>query len=344
MLHIRHLRDFILTAGAEMQWSIVASAGLISVLAAAGPVVAAEIPVQPQAPAKVTKPAKKVVKRAPARPAPARVTPRPVAQQVAQSTPNWSGTQVGGFNGATQMSNAMVEPGAFLFFAPTFFGSPLTSSSANVETPYSFKGNPWSYTAGAFLGYNVQLGSYVVGAEGDIAWKNGSSGSNQYTLTPATYFGGTTLLRTESFNGTLKQTWDSSLRARAGFLYTPWTLIYATGGLAFGEVSGSFGYSAMITYPGAGTTSTSGGMSWSDTRVGWTAGGGVETEIAPQWKVRVEYRYTDLGSYSKNVPLSYSTSCTIGAACPSPSLISSGAVVNLHPTFQTIRVGLGFNF
>jgi outer membrane immunogenic protein len=85
-------------------------------------------------------------------------------------------------------------------------------------------------------------------------------------------------------------------------------------------------------------------MSWSDTRVGWTAGGGVETELAPQWKLRVEYRYTDLGSYSKNIPLSYSASCPAGAVCPAPGLISSGAVVNLHPTFQTIRVGLGFNF
>ena len=30
------------------------------------------------------------------------------------------------------------------------------------------------------------------------------------------YFGGPTVYRAESFNGTLKQTWDLSLRARAG--------------------------------------------------------------------------------------------------------------------------------
>jgi outer membrane immunogenic protein len=334
-----------------MQWSTVAGIGLISIMAAAGPAFAAEIATPPEAPAKHAKPVKRVVRRAPAKPAPARVAPRPVAQQVAQSTPNWSGTQVGGFNGATQMSNAMVEPGSFLFFAPTVGGASLfsSSSSVNVETPYSFRSHPWSYTAGAFLGYNVQLGSYVVGAEGDVAWKNGSSSLNQYVATPATYstfFGTTTALRTESFNGTLKQTWDSSIRARAGFLYTPWTLIYGTAGVAFGQVSGSFGYSSMISYPLAGVSnSTSGGMTWSDTRVGWTAGGGVETEIAPQVKVRFEYRYTDLGTYSKNVPLSFSASCAVGvAACPSPSLISNSAVVNLHPTFQTFRVGLGYNF
>ena len=100
-----------------------------------------------------------------------------------------------------------------LFFAPTIAGSFSPSSSGvNTETPYSFKGNPWSYTVGGFLGYNVQLGSYVIGAEGDVAWKNGSSGSNQFTITPASYaplfgFGpGTTAYRAESFNGTLRQT------------------------------------------------------------------------------------------------------------------------------------------
>jgi outer membrane immunogenic protein len=96
----------------------------------------------------------------------------------------------------------------------------------------------------------------------------------------------------------------------------------------------------MITYPGAiGSAATSGGASWSDTRVGWTAGGGVETEVAPGVKVRAEYRYSDLGSYSKSIPLTYVPLCT---ACAAP--FSTGAQVNLHPTFQTIRVGLGFNF
>jgi len=158
-------------------------------------------------------------------------------------------------------------------------------------------------------------------------------------------------VRTESFNGTLKQTWDGSLRARAGFLVTPDTLIYATGGLAYGEVRGSFAYSAQIVYPSSfQTVATSGSQSWSDTRVGWTAGGGVETALTPGflqffglgWKARFEYRYTDLGHYSKSIPLSYSTSCS-SSIC-GPTAVSSAAIVNLHPTFQTCRVGLAYNF
>ncbi len=287
-----------------MRWSVVAGAGLLSVLTVSGSVLAAEIPVQPRPKA-----------------APARAPARPVAQ--AQPTSNWSGSQVGGFNGASNMSNAMVEPGAFLYFPGI--------SSANVETPFSVKAHPWSYTAGLFLGHTWQLGNYVVGAEGDIAWKNAQSTNTLYTT--ACFTGN---CRVEAFTGTVKQNWDSSIRARGGFLYTPWTLIYGTAGVAFGEVKGSFGYAASIN---PAFSATSGAASWSDTRVGWTAGAGVETVVATGWKARVEYRYTDFGNYSKTIPLAFTCA---GAGCG--ALVSTGARVDLHPTFHTIRVGLGYDF
>jgi outer membrane immunogenic protein len=53
---------------------------------------------------------------------------------------------------------------------------------------------------------------------------------------------------------------------------TPWTLVYGTAGMAYGDVSGSFGYSAHDNFELG--YSTTGGGAWSDTRVGWTAGGG----------------------------------------------------------------------
>ena len=54
--------------------------------------------------------------------------------------------------------------------------------------------------------------------------------------------------------------------------------------------------------------------------------------------MRAEYRYTDLGSYSKTVPLS--TSCPTGT-CSSPS---NSAVINLHPTNNAVRLGLALGF
>jgi outer membrane immunogenic protein len=121
-----------------------------------------------------------------------------------------------------------------------------------------------------------------------------------------------------------------------GWLVTPWTLVYGTGGVAFGNVSGSFGYTAHDLF-GFGS-SANGGGSWSTTRTGATGGGGVETIIAPNLTLRLEYRYTDLGTFSENVGLH--TVCPI-VACASPS---NNAQINLHPTFQNITVGIGYNF
>jgi outer membrane immunogenic protein len=217
--------------------------------------------------------------------------------------------------------------GRFWFFPPGL--------GSNFETPFQIKRHPWSYTVGGFVGYNWQLGNYVVGGEGDIAWKNAQSTASLYTTTV-----GSGAFRTESFNGTIKQNWDSSIRARAGYLITPWTLIYGTGGVAFGEVKGSFGYAANISCGGSFCSQTSGASNWSDTRVGWTVGAGVETVVAANWKARFEYRYTDFGNYSKSIPLAYSCA---GVGCTA-SPVSSNAIVNLHPTFHTFRVGLGYNF
>src|SRR5215475_9789612 len=96
--------------GLEMGRSLLAGLALLPLLAV--PTLAAEIPVQARPKA-----------------APAREPARPVARPV--QTSNWSGSQVGGFNGASNMSNSFVEPGAFLLFAPVFVGSSLLNPSAN---------------------------------------------------------------------------------------------------------------------------------------------------------------------------------------------------------------------
>jgi outer membrane immunogenic protein len=57
-------------------------------------------------------------------------------------------------------------------------------------------------------------------------------------------------------------------------------LIYATGGLAFGELEAQpAGFSAE-----------------SHTTLGWTAGGGIEAGFASHWSGRIEYLFVDLAS------------------------------------------------
>jgi opacity protein-like surface antigen len=113
-----------------------------------------------------------------------------------------------------------------------------------------------------------------------------------------------------------------------------------------GSVCGSFTYAATLTLPTVvsgppGSTTTAGGAdNWCETRFGYTVGGGVETAIALGYnsKVRFEYRYTDLGSFSRDVPLAAVSTpppCSVGVC-------AGNAHLDLRAAFHTFRVGLAF--
>jgi outer membrane immunogenic protein len=296
---------------------------LILAAAAAAVVVAAVAPAfADEAPAEPVKRVRHVEHAAPVRAA------APVRSAPAQANPSWTGAQVGGQGGVSPMSQGFAEPGAYLFPGS---GSCIGFPAYCTETPFNFTGNKTSATGGGFVGYRVQFGTTVAGIEGDL---NAKSASSSYTFSDSNAY------RNETFTGSVKQGADGSIRGRVGFLVTPTVLVYGTGGVAFGSVSGSFGYAAYQN-PGFGIAccaSTTGGGSWSTTRTGATGGGGIEALITQSLTLRLEYRYTDLGRFSETVPLS--TICPTGS-CSSPS---SGASVSLHPTFQAVRVGLGYNF
>jgi outer membrane immunogenic protein len=204
------------------------------------------------------------------------------------------------------------------------------------------------YTIGPFVGYRWMIGkgpypgSTVFGIEGDWSWKNAETSLNQSSSTLIAVTG-SNFLRTDQFSGSVKQKSDSSIRARLGILVTPWSLLYVTGGVAFEEISGSFAYTGSLCPPSSssscafspvGTATTA--VSWSDTRIGSTVGAGWETEIAPGWKARAEYRYTDFGTYTKTFALA--TSCSSGCSSPSNSVS-----IDLKESFHTFRVGLAFD-
>jgi outer membrane immunogenic protein len=83
------------------------------------------------------------------------------------------------------------------------------------------------------------------------------------------------------------------LRPRLGVTVMPSLLLYATGGLAYGQVAST----TTLAVPGAPACSNNlcGGGSSSQTRVGWTLGGGTEYALTEQWSVKAEYLFMDLG-------------------------------------------------
>jgi outer membrane immunogenic protein len=147
-------------------------------------------------------------------------------------------------------------------------------------------------------------------------------------------------MRSEIFTGSMTQRWDGSLRLRLGTLVTPWTLAYGTAGGAVGSVCNSFSYTATLTPPVGSLepppANAFGADSWCETRIGYTVGAGVETAIGLGYnsKLRFEYRYTDLGSFSRDVPLA-EIPCSV-APC------TGNAHIDLRAAFHTFRLGLGF--
>jgi outer membrane immunogenic protein len=106
------------------------------------------------------------------------------------------------------------------------------------------------------------------------------------------------------------------LRGRLGYLISPTWLLYGAGGLAFGGVHAATTQNFTMEqtwipvqpgapgpgYPGLpGTTvypTISGSGQYSSTRVGWAAGGGMEWMAMPNWSVKAEALYYDLGGAS----------------------------------------------
>jgi outer membrane immunogenic protein len=290
---------------------------ILGAAAAAGAVLVVVPAFADEAPAEPKRVVRHVERAAPVRAEPVRAAP-------AQSNPSWTGAQVGGQGGASPMAQGFAEPGSHLFPATCIV---VSDPPLCTETPFSFTGSKTGATGGGFVGYRVQFGTMVVGIEGDA---NAKSASSSYTYSDSNTY------RSETFTGSVKQGADGSVRGRFGFLVTPWVLTYGTVGVAFGSVSGSYGYSAQ-QIDGFGFASATGGGSWSTTRTGLTGGAGVEALITQSLTLRLEYRYTDLGRFSESVPIS--TVCA--GTCSSPS---SAASISLHPTFQAIRVGVGYNF
>jgi outer membrane immunogenic protein len=137
--------------------------------------------------------------------------------------------------------------------------------------------DPNSFIGGGQIGYNWQLGSFVVGIEGDLAWRHGTDSA---TFTSGTVFGDFAVFNTE-------QNWAGTVRPRLGFATSHW-LLYGTGGVAFG----GFKHAYTETRPGVLTRT----LGDSDTKAGWTAGGGVEYAFTTQWSLGVEYLYMDFGT------------------------------------------------
>ena len=96
--------------------------------------------------------------------------------------------------------------------------------------------------------------------------------------------------------------WLATIRGRFEVTIDPATLIYLTGGAAFGGIKdtafASFLPTAVPTVD--------------KTKAGWVIGGGVERMFAPRWTGRVEARYVDFGHSDATACITPNTNCYRG--------------------------------
>ncbi|HXY58302.1 MAG TPA: outer membrane beta-barrel protein [Methylocystis sp.] len=180
-------------------------------------------------------------------------------------------------------------------FDPSVGGAnnPIWLAIAATGTMGRFGGGVGGFLGGGQVGYNYQYTKDVVlGLEADLQGLTGNSVSaTGFGFSPPvpnrlpTIITALTASRSLDYFGTI--------RGRVGYLLTPTLLGYVTGGVAYGQIGmASYLTSIAVETPSA----TIGGDSSSGVRAGWTAGAGVEWSLNPNWSVKAEYLYYDLGA------------------------------------------------
>jgi outer membrane immunogenic protein len=154
--------------------------------------------------------------------------------------------------------------------------------------------------AGSEVGYNWQTAGFVYGLQTDIQGLGWSKDTGSITTSGFVRGTPTSITSTGIIYSSQIVRYLGTLRGRTGILATPNVLIYATGGLSYGQVSTNSIVSETIGAVNTGPFGTSGGAS--ATRFGWVAGAGVEWTFWSKFSAKIEYRYYDLGSLRYELP------------------------------------------
>lgn len=143
-----------------------------------------------------------------------------------------------------------------------------TQTSPLVQLPNSASYDADGFLAGGQVGFNWQTGQWVFGAELQWSWSD-LNGSGIHTGFP-------------TFTMSTDINWIGTLTGRLGYAWSNW-LLYVKGGFAWADEDHTTTDGFNIATVGS-------------TRTGWTVGGGVEVGLDPNWSVKFEYNYIDLGS------------------------------------------------
>jgi outer membrane immunogenic protein len=198
---------------------------------------------------------------------------------------NWSGVYLG-------------INGAYAFGRSTWTNNGLTTSGFNVN----------GGLAGGTLGANYQIGSYVVGFDGDIDWSSVRGTSSTAACVGLGALPAGTTCQTNT-------SWLGTARARVGYAFDR-VLVFGSAGAAFGNMQ------ARVNPQGTSLNIPP--------QLGWTVGGGVEYAFTDAISAKLEYLFVNLGT----------ASCPTTIGCiPVPAANGS---ISLYENL--VRAGVNYRF
>jgi len=214
----------------------------------------------------------------------------------------WSGFHAGLNAGGAWNSNAAANLLSTPVFVAPGVGEEPWAAGSSMASARTLATQSAGFIGGGQIGYNWQVNeSFVLGMETDIQGIAGGADSGTNTsLLPAPTAGLNFLTVSSASKGL---DYLGTVRGRVGYLLTPTLLAYATGGFAYGGVTAKTGFFQTVPndQPPSYEFLAANNSSFSNTRVGWAVGGGVEWLFCPNWSVKLEYLYYDLGNANYSV-------------------------------------------
>ena len=177
-----------------------------------------------------------------------------------------------------------------------------------VDGPFggsASRNGDWGFAGGGQIGCDYQFaGSGFV-----IGLRNMFDGTTNHRARDFAIDAG--VLGTATGTVDFHNRWFDALTGRVGYSWGP-GLLYFQGGAVWSRVETDLTVVStpfvVVALPFNGTTTAS----FSDTKTGWTVGGGVEYRFAPNWSVFLEGNYYDFGSRDRIVFTPTATVCEAG--------------------------------
>ena len=231
----------------------------------------------------------------------------------------------------------------------------IATTTLNIS-PTKYTNNLSGFIGGIQIGANWNFaGNFIAGAEADL---DGTAGNTNSKTSISNAIGYKNNQWTTYSQHTATLNYIGTARGRLGYLITPALQLFSTAGLAYGGVQAVNAYvvnaaNAISPPQSDGYLSSAPkafGATYQGTLAGWTAGGGAEWILTPEWSVKADYLYYNLGDISASN--NYMSVMVDNPFVLSPfsknaynnTTITNGSTTTAHFSGNLIRAGINRHF